>query len=201
MLSDILDMLYPATCAGCGVPAAFLCAACADRSREPARIERSGVSIATVGPYAGTLRRAILRFKRGRRDGARPLAALLAGALAREGILRETIVIPVPTSRDHVRARGFDQGLALARELALIDDRPVLAALRKRANVHQRGRNRVERLQASKRFEALQPALVARAEVILLDDVVTTGATLADCAATLVACGANVQGAVVLAYA
>jgi ComF family protein len=201
MLSDILDMLYPATCAGCGVATAFLCAACAERSRAHVRIERSGVPILAVGPYAGTLRRAILRFKRGRRDGAGPLAALLAGALARERISRETIVVPVPTSRDHVRVRGFDQGLALARELALIDDRPVLAALRKRANAHQRGRNRAERLAASKRFEAVQPALVARAEVLLLDDVVTTGATLADCAATLTACGATVRGAVVLAFA
>ena len=200
-LGAILDAFYPPACAGCRAAGTALCLACVPRAGERVRFERAGVAIVAAGAYAGTLRRAILALKRGRRDVANPLGVLLARTLAREGISHRTLVVPVPTTSANASARGFDQGIALARAVAAYDGRPVLAILRKRAGRNQRGRNRLERLRASRRFEALQPRLLAGAEVVLLDDVVTTGATLADCAATLTACGARVRGAFVLAHA
>jgi ComF family protein len=165
------------------------------------RFTRAGLEIVAVGAYAGTLRRAILAFKRGRRDAIGPLADLLAESLAAADVSWNTIIVPVPTTAGRARERGFDQGVALAREIAVRDERPVLSALRKRAREPQRGRSRVERLRAIDRFAVVAPSLVEHANVVLVDDVVTTGATLADCAAVLRGSGARVLGAFVLAHA
>jgi ComF family protein len=201
MLTAILDALYPPTCLGCGARGSALCGACTPGASERIRFERAGLPIVACGRYGGTLRRAILRFKRGRRDGAAPLASLLGEAFAWDGVSPEIVVVPVPTTPANARERGFDQGVALARELARRDDRPVLTALRKRVARDQRGHSRVERLLARDRFVVVSPSLIAHAHVVLIDDVVTTGATLADCARTLTASGANVVGTFVLAYA
>lgn len=200
-LSTVLDAFYPPACAGCRTPGTPFCRACSPRGADVVRCERAGLSIVASGAYAGPLRRAILALKRGRRDLAAPLGALLAEAFAREGVPHSAIVVPVPTTHGSVAARGFDQGIALARELAIGDVRPVLIALRKRTGVNQRGRSRSDRLSAAGRFEAVRPILVGGAEAVLVDDVVTTGATLADCAATLRANGATVRRAFVLACA
>ncbi len=162
---------------------------------------RAGLDVVAVGAYAGALREAILSFKRGRRDATGSLAELLAESFAAADVSWNTIVVPVPTTTARALERGFDQSVALARELALRDGRPVLVALRKRSRDPQRGRSRVERLRAVNRFAVVAPSLVSGADVVLVDDVVTTGATLADCAAALKASGARVLGAFVLAHA
>ena len=179
----------------------MLCDACRPRASERIRFERAGLDIVAVGAYAGPFRRAILAFKCGRRDAIRPLAGLLAESIAAAGISRSTLVVPVPTTCSRARERGFDQSVALARELALRDARPVLVALRKRSRDPQRGRSRLDRLGATGRFAVVAPTLVAQTSIVLIDDVVTTGATLADCASALSASGARVLAAFVLAHA
>ena len=153
-----------------------------------------------VGRYAGCLRRAILAYKRGRRDTGDVLGTLLAACVSNV-IPRDAIVVPVPTVSERRRVRGFDQSLRLARSLGERSQRPVVVALRQVVRDAQRGRSRASRLAAAGRFVCVAPQLVEGARVMLVDDVVTTGATLRDCAATLAASGARVCGAVVLAYA
>jgi ComF family protein len=158
------------------------------------------LAILAAGRYAGVLRRAILLYKRGRRDAGDALAALLADRLA-ELLPRAAVLVPVPTSPRRRRARGFDQSVRLARELGVHSGLPVILALAQVAGDAQRGRSRGARLAARGRFECTAAALVAGMRVVLVDDVVTTGATLRDCAATLERCGAFVESAAVLAYA
>jgi predicted amidophosphoribosyltransferase len=100
-----------------------------------------------------------------------------------------------------VTERGFDQSVLLARAIALRHDRTMLEALRQRAGDAQRGRSRVARLRASGRFVCGEGARLAGTAVVLVDDVVTTGATLADCARAVRAAGGAVATALVLAYA
>ena len=156
--------------------------------------------MAAAGPYAGALRRTILAFKRGRRDAGDALAALLANRVAAQ--LPSTLVfVPVPTAARRRRERGFDQGVRLARQCGEATGHAVIVALRKAHVDAQRGRSRAARLRARGRFVCAAPDLVCGVRIVLVDDVVTTGATLRDCAATLRDCGAIVHQAIVLAYA
>lgn len=198
--SAVLDALFPATCFGCGLAGQTLCPACRPSGRRVVRLPPAALEVLAAGSYEGPLRTAILAYKRGRRDAGDALAGVLATAM--EGSLPERAVfVPVPTAAGRRRERGFDQGVWLAQELGARMRIPVLLALRHCAGDTQRGRSRSARLAARGRFACTAAALVDGARIVLVDDVVTTGATLADCATVLRACGADVREALVLACA
>ncbi len=159
-----------------------------------------GLAIDAAGRYAGVLRSAILLYKRGRRDAGDALAALLADRVA-ASLSANCVLVPVPTTRQRQGERGFDQGVRLARALGARTGVPVLIALEQVAGDAQRGRTRARRLAARGRFACIARKVIADATVVLVDDVMTTGATLEDCASTLERAGATVELAVVLAYA
>ena len=156
--------------------------------------------VTALGVYDGSLRRAILAFKRGRRDVGLALARELARHLTARGAV-DGVLVPVPTTPERRAERGFDQGVLLAREAARLAGFGVLDVLRQVAGDAQRGRSRAARLNARDRFRAESGSLLEGAQVILIDDVATTGATLRDCAAVLSAAGARLAGGVVLARA
>ncbi len=159
-----------------------------------------GLAIDAAGRYAGVLRSAILLYKRGRRDAGDALSALLADRVA-DSLPANCVLVPVPTTRQRRGERGFDQGVRLARGLGTRTGLPVLLALAQVAGDAQRGRSRNARLAARGRFTCVAPDLIGGASVVLVDDVMTTGATLMDCACALERSGGIVAGAVVLAYA
>ena len=195
-----LDLVFPSRCVGCDRIGGVFCAACRPRAEAARRTIDGTFAIGAAGRYAGVLRRAVLLYKRGRRDAGDALADLVAdrlGALLPRGVL----LVPVPTTRGRSRARGFDQGVRLARALGVRTGLPVLLALAQTAGDAQRGRSRAARLAGRGRFACNAPELVAGTRVVLVDDVLTTGATLRDCAETLERCGAVVEAAVVIAYA
>ncbi len=145
---------------------------------------------AAVGPYEGTLRDLILLFKHGRRDElAGPLGALLAGAYRRAGWPRPTDVVPVPMWWGRRLRRGFNQAELLAREISATLGSRTATALARRRGRPQAGQRRGERRrlpQAS--FSARRPVA---GPVLLIDDVLTTGATAAACTRALQAAGAG----------
>jgi ComF family protein len=200
VFESVLDALFPAACAGCGCAGAVLCASCTPPPGAAAPLRIGALHVRAVGRYDGGLRAAILTYKRGRRDVGNQLAALLAERVAL-GLGHDAVLVPVPTAPKRRRERGFDQGHRLAEHLGLRAGRPVLLALRRRDGDAQRGRSRAERLQARGHFICIAPELVTGMRIVLVDDVVTTGSTLLDCAASLQECGAFVREAVVLAYA
>ena len=199
-VSRALGALFPITCIGCGRRDVALCATCAPSERGQRIIALGPFDVFALGRYTGTLRRAILAYKRGRVDAGDALSALLAQRVRSE-LARDAILVPVPTVARRSRERGFDQSVRLARGLEAGSERAVLLALVQTAGDAQRGRTRDARLATHGRFRCVSPGLVAEAEVVLVDDVMTTGATLRDCAHALESAGAVVTGAIVLAYA
>jgi len=189
----ILDFVFPPQCGGCEALGSGLCERCLPRTSLMRR-NLPSLDVTALGAYDGGLRRAILALKNGRRDVAEAFAARLA-----PWIDRYATIVPVPTTAARRRQRGFD-GCELIARLACLNRTRVISGLVQVRGETQRGRGRDARLKARTRF-------VWRAEqldgerVVLLDDVVTTGATLEDCAAVVRAAGGIVQNAVVIASA
>jgi predicted amidophosphoribosyltransferase len=98
------------------------------------------------------------------------------------------VLVPVPPSRARRRRRGFDPAAELAAALAAKLDGELVPCLARRGAGHQVGRRRADRIRHPPRIEAASP--VPRS-VLLVDDVLTTGATLTACAAALRAAGAK----------
>ncbi len=188
-----IDLLFPAQCAACRAFGSGFCDACAVDA-PPLRTFAGGLRVCGYGGYEGALRAAILALKDGRRDVAEALGDRLARCVARGALL-----VPVPTTRRRVRARGMDGVELMARRAAAAAGASVIAPLVQRAGAQQ-GRSRRARLAARGRF-ACAGELSHGARVTLIDDVCTTGATLADCARAIAAAGGCVEGAVVAAVA
>jgi len=189
--SAIRRWLFPVWCIGCGEPETGLCGACA-RAARPVTIVLDGLTVRAAGDYSGALRDAILGLKRGERAYLAPLAALLA-PLVPPG----TAIVPVVTTRRRAAERGFDQARELAQRVAALRSGWTDELLRKRGAA-QRGLTRSERLVAKGRFR-LRAGAEIPSHAVLIDDVVTTGATLRDAVRVLEAAGCSVLGAVVVA--
>lgn len=211
LFSALADLVLPRICGGCGEPGPPWCPRCAAwlRAATGGRAQRvvlTGGRVAyAAGRYEGPLRAALLSYKeRHRHDLTVPLARLLVTPLAAAVSDGMPWLIPVPSQRSAIRARGGDHVLRLCRALARVDRRcRVVAALRLRG----RGRDSVG-LDARQRAANLAGRLTVRRSlpplrgpVLLVDDVVTTGATLRACQTALAARGVTVDGAIVLCAA
>jgi ComF family protein len=196
-LETILDYLFPAACVACGAISSAICDTCLPPPEAIQRFTLGPLRVVALGTYDGALRRAILALKRGRRDVGVALANALRQRFAAE-LQPCRVLVPVPTTAARRAERGFDQAALLARELERSSGLAVLEILLQTAGDAQRGRSRTARLGARGRFRC--SAAVARGlEIVLLDDVATTGATLRDCRAVLESAGARVTGGIVLA--
>jgi predicted amidophosphoribosyltransferase len=192
----LADLVLPRCCVGCGRPGSSLCPHCAPRG--VLRVDAVGLPIVASGPYAGPLRAALIAYKeRGRRDLAGPLGRLLAGGVA---LCPPATLVPVPSAAQVARARGGDHVLRLARAAARPSAARVGTPLRLARPVqdsaglglHERAANLLGAMAAT----APPPS---GAGAVLVDDIVTTGATLREAARALGAAGWTVRGAVVVA--
>lgn len=151
-------------------------------------------SARACGVYEGALRAAVLTLKHEPRVGAR-LARLLCGAQRRPPLDRATRVVPVPLHPERERERGFNQAALLARVVAApagltCDERSLLRATH--TEQHRAGMDaRARRESVEKAFRVARPRLVRGERILLIDDVLTTGATVSACAAALLAAGAE----------
>ena len=198
MDSPLLDLLFPPRCAFCdAVDARGVCPRCEarlPRLKKPLREGAGFGKCAVPLRYDGVVRSALLRYKfRGRRGAARGFGALLAQCAAEELSGEFDCVTWVPVSRRRERERGFDQAYLLSREAArLWEAKPLRLLQKRRDNPPQSGMSAAERrANVLGAYEAAEPDALRGARVLLVDDVVTTGATLAECARTLALAGAK----------
>ncbi len=207
---DLLEFALPQRCPGCGVPAAperVLCAACFARlpalasavcarclldERAPDGCARHPHDrVHAAWSYDERVATLVHAFKFGGRPAlAKVLAPMVAAALARES--RPDVVIAVPLHETRRRERGYDQAAllaaALARELGVPYADGVL--VRTRATAAQSGLGAAARranLRAA--FRLNEPRWVVGRTVLVVDDVLTTGATLHEAMATVRAAG------------
>jgi predicted amidophosphoribosyltransferase len=217
----VLDLVLPLECGGCGAPATRWCDACAAeialRPDDPRIITPRvdpGVPVFSLGRYAGVRRTAIVAAKeRGRTDLLSELAAALTAGLDRLiawGIVELPLtLVPAPTRRTAARRRGGDPVTRIATLMARhTPGLTVVAALRMRAmtrdsvglstTARQRNISGRVRLRRQTTGFGISPA---RGGVLLVDDIVTTGATAAESVRVLQTTGRRVVGVLTVAHA
>jgi predicted amidophosphoribosyltransferase len=188
LLRAVAAGLVPPLCAACGRlcrPDAPLCTRCSRRLASLNPLEGSGAPgldrAWSAAPHEGVARDlvAALKFRR-----LLPVAALMAERIAwlAPGVLLSGTIVPVPTARLRSLARGFDPAAEIARALAAETELPIEACLVRKGGGRQVGRRRAERIGHPPRIEIRGEA---PRSVLLIDDVLTTGATLSSCAQAL----------------
>jgi predicted amidophosphoribosyltransferase len=198
VLSALTDLVLPRCCIGCGRPGPGLCRWCVPPEGPFDATPVLGVRVTAAATYDAAVRSALLAYKeRGRRDLAGPLAALLAGAVVRHGTSR-AVLVPVPSSAAAARSRGGDHVLRLARRVSRRTGTDVEAALFLNRQVRDSAG-----LDPAERASNLDAAMTASAgggrRALVVDDIVTTGATLHEAGRALREAGWAVCGAAVVA--
>jgi ComF family protein len=197
----LLDLLAPPRCAGCDEPLSpsspAFCEAC-ELLLDPG--ERVGSAVSAY-LYGGPLADAVRRLKYGRRTELAPALGAMLAERALELSGEVDVVVPVPLHATRLRARGFNQAALLASPVA----RALGVPLATRELVRLRDTPPQAGLGGADRLRNVRGAFVATAapggRVLLVDDVRTTGATLAECAEALRVAGAEHVLTLVLARA
>ncbi len=204
----LLDLLFPPRCIGCRRKGIWLCASCIDKIeliRPPIcplcgrPVSQGGLcsfcrsdpppldGIRSIAYFEGIMRQAIHRFKY---ENLQALAIPLGEMMSdywRRSPLPADVIVPVPLHPHRERERGFNQATLLARELGKRIDLPVVigSLIRVRETAPQVGLSAQERRENVEGAFLCSDERLAGRRVLLIDDVCTTGATLAACGIAL----------------
>jgi ComF family protein len=214
-MKRLLDVLLPAACPGCGTEGAAVCARCleflARRRDEPAGVPPGLATSQPAGlvqlewccSYSGVARACLHALKY---DGelrlVEPLAEQMAARWVRAGIGGE-VLVPVPVHAARLKQRGFDQAELLARAAGRLLKIPVATVLERATRTaaqHSLGRRaRAANVGGAFAVKRAGQAQVRGRWIVLVDDVVTTGATFSGCAQALYRAGADAVSGLALA--
>ena len=219
VLDTLLSVIAPLECLGCSSEGTALCLACSAKLTTTSqshcfRCERPTTgnttckdcfvqfplySVLSRCNYEGLAKKLVHEFKfTGKRSIAKDLARLMSGTPL--PISPKTIVVYVPTATSRVRSRGFDHARLLAKVMSRLLGLPLARALVRTTQARQVGYGRSERAKhIHGAFTVRLPKSIKNAHILLVDDVVTTGATLGEAARVLQKAGAARIDAVVFA--
>lgn len=199
----LLELFFPTKCIICrrllGGGKPYICPDCMDKlpfTNDGGR-QKGDFFSDCVSPvfYEKKMREAILRYKFG---GARAYAAafgtLLASCIYEELEGKYDIITWVPLDPGRLRKRGYDQTRLLAEEACCRLNRELTCCLRKKRGVKAQsatGAPEARRANIAGAYEVIDPALVADKRILVIDDIVTSGSTLSECAKTLLLAGAE----------
>jgi len=221
LVEYIISLYAPHICIECGNESnALLCGHCSSTvPRVPSRCYRcKAVSrdyetckrchaqtplrkVWVTAPYESIAREVVHRTKYERAQaGAQTMARLTSPLLT--GVADDVLLVPVPTASRRVRQRGYDQAVLFARELGELTGLKTARLLARQGQAHQVGAGRTDRLRHLQgAFRVTHPGNIEGKRVILVDDVLTTGATLETAAREFRRAGAKSIDAIVFAQA
>ena len=215
MLDSLLSLLAPHLCFGCGETDMLICPSCNENIiNEPSAHciiceQPAGTYLCNghassiqqgwyVAQRQGSVQELIDAYKfENARAAYRPLADLLHARLPE--LPTDTIIVPIPTINSHIRQRGYDHTLLIARSLARRRGLAVVPLLRRQTNTKQRDATRRQREQQAKTAFHVKGAVDETPPYLLIDDIATTGATLRHAAKQLRAAGAKTIWVAVIA--
>lgn len=207
MISKLLDVFFPPKCLFCRKPGnARVCAACKKKLEGQLTTQQGEFfsrSIAAMH-YQNQVRDAIIRFKFQDQPGYATEFGVILSDMIREHFKGQYDLITwVPVSEMRKKKRGYDQAMLLAMAAALGLDDVAVETLRKcrhnpaQASLKDSSARRANVLGA---YEVVDPELIAGKRILLIDDVITTGATLDEASRMLLASGAKEVLCAVLAH-
>lgn len=203
IIDRILSYISPHQCMACGIDGALLCSSCLPllpeiepqcykcKSQSPSFMTCQSCTTDTalasviVGTEYELFAKQLIRNLKF--DHAVESARLIAQYLTQyiDYLPKDTCIVPVPTANSRVRQRGYDQAVVIAKQLSRKTGLPYRNILRRTSDVRQTTLSRTERLQHQDTLFSLRAAPAKRVQsVLLIDDVMTTGATL-EAAATI----------------
>lgn len=221
LLEKIISLYAPLDCVMCGLKGLAICPACLSsltvlsagcyRCDTPTRSGRtcSGcrassciVSANAATSYRGGAKDLVWRLKFGRVQSAAEAMATRMAELYGAMVAKDVLIMPVPTATKRVRRRGYDQAVLIARSFSRqtgCEYTPLLMRLGSQEQIGADRQQRRDQLQGV--FRVKNASKVVGARILLIDDVMTTGATLEAAALVLKQAGARSVGSLVFARA
>lgn len=219
LISSLVYLLAPDACVACGRPGRAVCSSCTPSVavyKSPVcfrcnRITTGGKTcsncrrhtalncVTVASYYEGPLKELLARLKYDNAtDLARPLAQLVAARIRPEQV--PDVIVPVPSSSQRFRQRGYNPAALLSKEVARQLQVPRVEALGRLGQSRQVGAARRQRIsQLAGAYYVRRPQDVIGKRILLIDDVITTGSTLHECAGVLLRSGAKTITAAVVA--
>ena len=219
MLDRLVSLIAPHECLDCQAEGSLLCSDCqslvvaipercykcfalSPESLTCQKCRRSSplTSVQAATMYGGITKDLIWRLKfHHARAAVDPMAKLIANRLLFD---ESSVLVPIPTATSRVRQRGYDQAELLCRAVSRQTTLPYRMLLQRHGQSRQVGTTKAERLEhLASAFRVPATQTVAGKHIVLIDDVLTTGATLESAARVLKRAGAKRVDAIVFAQA
>lgn len=200
---QILDILFPTKCVICreilstGRPR--ICSACQDKIPLTVNggMQKGNYFSKCVSAvyYEGDMRQAILRYKFSDASAyAHAFGELTASCIYENLYMEYDLITWVPLASDRRRSRGYDQTQLIALQTAKRLCQPLVSTLKKKRGIKPQsktGSPERRRANISGAYRVIDPMRIAGKRVLLIDDIVTSGSTLSECAKTLLIAGAE----------